>query len=146
MDNQDLNQRENSNEGESRYQDYTAEKRYDDNYYEKNDPGKSNSIIALITGILSLVFCCCSIFGLIPGILAIIFFSKAKKNGEESGMAIAGLVCAIIGIIFSIISTISWVKYGAFIYMIYSNPDLMQRMQTMETEELQKLILQMMNQ
>ncbi len=146
MDNQDLNQRENSNEGESRYQDYTAEKQYDNDYYEKNDPGKSNSIVSLITGILSLVFCCCSVIGLIPGILSIVFFARAKKNGEDSGMAIAGLVCAIIGIIFSIISTISWVKYGAFIYMISSNPDLMQRMQTMETEELQKLILQMMNQ
>ena len=60
-------------------------------------------------------------------------------------MGIAGLVCAIIGIIFSIISTIFWVNYGAIFYMIYSNPDLMQRMQTMETEEMQKLIMQMMN-
>ena len=75
MDNQDLNQRENGSEAESRYQDYTAEKRYDNDYYEKNDPGKSNSVIALITGILSLVFCCCSIIGLIPGILAIVFFA-----------------------------------------------------------------------
>ncbi|MBO4291775.1 MAG: DUF4190 domain-containing protein [Lachnospiraceae bacterium] len=145
MDNQDLNQRENSNEGESRYQDYTAEKRYDDNYYEKNDPGKSNSIIALITGILSLVFCCCSIIGLIPGILAIVFFARAKKNGEESGMAIAGLVCAIIGIIFSILSTMFWLSYGPVIYMISSNQELAQRFQTMDTEERNRLIMQMMN-
>ena len=145
MDNQDLNQRENSNEGESRYQDYTAEKQYDNDYYEKNDPGKSNSIVSLITGILSLVFCCCSVIGLIPGILSIVFFARARKNGEDSGMAIAGLVCAIIGIIFSILSTMFWLSYGPVIYMISSNQELAQRFQTMDTEERNRLIMQMMN-
>ena len=68
---------------------------------------KGISIAALVCGILGIV----GLFVTAHPVLAIIVFviavlgivfggigmSKAKKNGESSGLAIAGLVCGIVG-------------------------------------------------
>lgn len=66
-----------------------------------NRPPKTNgkAIAALVLGILSLVI---PYVGLILGIIAIVFASKAMRevsrtNEGGRGMAIAGLVCGIIG-------------------------------------------------
>ena len=58
-------------------------------------PGKGYAIASLVTGILSLL-CCIPI---ISSILAIVFFAVARRQGNKSGMAIAGLVCGIIGLV-----------------------------------------------
>lgn len=60
---------------------------------------KGLSIASMVLGIVSLVFCCipylsipCSIVGIILGGVSL----ATKKGGK--GMAIAGLVCSILGI------------------------------------------------
>ncbi|MCC3375014.1 DUF4190 domain-containing protein [Cohnella sp. REN36] len=64
-------------------------------------PAKTNSksIVAMILGIMSIVV---PYVGLIIGIVAIVFaalsFKELKRTGEQGrGMAVAGLVCGIIG-------------------------------------------------
>ncbi|PZE20200.1 DUF4190 domain-containing protein [Paenibacillus xerothermodurans] len=62
-------------------------------------PANSKSIAAMVLGILSIVI---PYIGLIIGIVAIIFsaisLKEIKRTGEQGrGMAIAGLVCGIIG-------------------------------------------------
>jgi len=64
-------------------------------------PPKTNakSVVALVLGIVSIVL---PYLGLLIGILAIIFaslsFKEIKRTGEQGkGMAVAGLVCGIVG-------------------------------------------------
>ncbi len=58
------------------------------------------NIATLVLGILSIVCCCFYGFiSIICGILAIIFFVLSKKNGTSNGMAVAGLICAIFGLV-----------------------------------------------
>lgn len=68
-------------------------------------PGKGIGIAGMILGIASLVCCCegiiagpCALIGLI---LSIVGVSKASKAGAKNGFAIAGIVCASIGLIFA---------------------------------------------
>ena len=86
-----------------------------DYYQEQNTPkgGNGMAIAAMIFGIASVVLCCtvflsipCSIVAII---LSIICISK-KKNGKA--MAIAGLVCGIIGLL----ATIGIIAYIIAIY------------------------------
>ncbi len=86
----------------------------------KNDQsmdGKSlgYSIASLVCGALS---CECCILSLYPflfmvpfvlGILGIVFSATAKKHKSNNGMATAGLICGIIGLIFSSILIIFWI-------------------------------------
>ncbi len=58
-------------------------------------PGKGMSIAAMVLGIVACVFCCyfffslpCAITGLVLGCMG---NSKAKRSGEKSGFAIAGI-------------------------------------------------------
>ena len=67
---------------------------------------KSNgyNIATLVLGILSIVCCCAyGVLSLILGALAIVFFIISKKKGTSNGMALAGLICAIFGILLGII-------------------------------------------
>lgn len=72
-------------------------------YHEPSNyqPPKTNgkSIAALVLGILAVVL---PYIGLIIGIIAIVFaniaFKEIKRNGDQGrGLAIAGLVCGIVG-------------------------------------------------
>lgn len=75
--------------------------------------GKTMSIVALICGIIgvsslfvaNIVYC---IIALVLAILGIIFGAIGMKqskaaNGKSSGMAVAGLVCGIVGTVFGVI-------------------------------------------
>ncbi|MBE7064895.1 MAG: hypothetical protein E7384_03660 [Ruminococcaceae bacterium] len=69
-------------------------------------PGFGLSIPGMILGILSTVFCCvfyvAPFFG-IPGlILSIISLVKGRAVKKTNGMAVVGLICSIVGILFSI--------------------------------------------
>lgn len=74
-------------------------------------PTSGKAVTSLILGILSLPMCFC--FGLpavLLGISAIVFAIVAKKDvsagrvgGASSGMAIAGLICGIIGLCMGLI-------------------------------------------
>lgn len=57
------------------------------------EPSKGMAIASLVLGILSLI-----VFPIITGTLGIIFGGIAKKNGNKSGNATAGIVCGIIGL------------------------------------------------
>jgi len=67
---------------------------------------KSNgyNIASLVLGILSIVCCCLyGVVSLICGILSIVFFVISKKNGNANGLAVAGLICAIFGLVLGLI-------------------------------------------
>ena len=63
------------------------------NYRTTMQPGKGFAIASLVCGILSF-FC----YGIVPGILAIVFGAVAKNKGCKDNMATAGIVLGIIGI------------------------------------------------
>lgn len=76
-----------------------------------NNGGKKGtdtySLVSMILGIASLVLCCC--INYVPfalGIAAIVLYAMAKKKGTANGMATAGLVCGIIGVVFGLISIV----------------------------------------
>ena len=66
-------------------------------------PGKGFAIAGMILGIVSF-FC----IPLITGILGIIFGAIAKSKGYRGGMATAGIVCGILGIIGWILMLLLW--------------------------------------
>jgi len=67
---------------------------YQQNYYAQAQPGKGAATGSLVCGIISVFFA-----GLILGIIAIAQGRKAKRLGYIGGMATAGIVLGIIGLI-----------------------------------------------
>jgi uncharacterized protein DUF4190 len=69
--------------------------------YPQPRTGNGKAIAALVLGILAIVFCWTSIFDVVFVALGVIFgvlgLSDAKRGGGGRGMAIGGLVCAIVG-------------------------------------------------
>ena len=65
--------------------------------------GKGLAIAAMVCGIVSF-FC----FGVILGILAVIFGGVAKSKGYKGGMATAGIVLGIIGLALYVLTLILW--------------------------------------
>lgn len=62
------------------------------------------AIGALILGICSIVFCCIWYVSLITGVVAIVLAVKAKKdNVGGQGMAKAGMICGIVGIVLAVL-------------------------------------------
>lgn len=61
------------------------------------------SIASLVLGIICIVCCCIDFLALVCAALAIIFaILDKKKNGKMNGMALAGLICGIIGAVISV--------------------------------------------
>lgn len=99
------------------YQDYTAniEPQVTTTVPVQSAENKDTNVLAIVSlvlGILSIVLGCCTgwigaLFG-IGGIICAVF---ANKQGE-TGLAKAGLICSIIGIVLGIIVTIS-----AFVFL-----------------------------
>lgn len=56
-------------------------------------PGKGLAIASMVCGIVSF-FC----FGIILGVLAVIFGAVAKNKGYTGGMATAGIVLGVVGL------------------------------------------------
>jgi hypothetical protein len=56
-----------------------------------------------VLGILGLVFCFVPFFGWVLAILGIIFgavgMNKANKVGRGKGLAVAGLICGVLGLL-----------------------------------------------
>ncbi len=100
MDNQNL-------QNNSNYQDNTTNMQYQtpppvpSNYQE---PNKTNvlAILGLIFGIVSIVTCCVWYLSAILGIAGIVCSILSKKNGK-SGMATAGIVCSIVGLVLCLV-------------------------------------------
>lgn len=70
-------------------------------------------IASLVLGIVSLVFGCfitgMQLIGVITGVVGIILGALARKREERRGIATAGLVCSIIGLVLSAIFYIACV-------------------------------------
>ena len=69
--------------------------------------GKGFAIASLVLGIVSF-FC----FAYIAGTLGIIFGITAKKKGYKGGMATAGIVCGIIGIVLYLLMLIGGILFS----------------------------------
>lgn len=74
----------------------------------ENKSGKTLSTVSLVLGIVSVVLCWLgwfTIISLVAGIVAIVLSVKGRKAnveaGEPTGMATAGLVLGIIGVVLS---------------------------------------------
>lgn len=65
--------------------------------------GNSKATVALVCGILAIVFSFIPIVGIILGIVAIVFAGKAVRMFGLSGKATGGKVCGILGIVFSVL-------------------------------------------
>ncbi|MFJ5625317.1 DUF4190 domain-containing protein [Peribacillus loiseleuriae] len=73
----------------------------------------SHSIISLIYGILSILI---PFIGLILGVIGVVLSRKAVKqiekiNDSGRGLAIAGLICSIVGIILQFLSVLSLILF-----------------------------------
>ena len=64
--------------------------------------GKGISVAALVLGIVSVVFCWNPLLGIPCGILGLVF-GIIGRNKSKNGMALAGLILGIIGLVISII-------------------------------------------
>ena len=82
--------------------------------YPQPKTGNGKAVAALVLGILAIVFFWTSVFDVILIALGIIFgclgLAESKRSGSGRGMAISGLVCAIIGALFATVFTV--VIYG----------------------------------
>ncbi len=112
--NEQYNQQYNQQYGQQPQNGYVQPEQYNAPYYnqqypqyvEKNEDGKGMSIASLVLGILS-VSCCCgswiiAILGLVFGIIS------KKKQPDNNGMAVAGIVLSAIGIALSIFTIIAY--------------------------------------
>ena len=107
----------NQNENPNVYEGATPSPGY---YFVDEQPKKTDGfgIAALIMGIISLLCCCLYPVAWFIGVLGIIFaIVSRKKMGSFSGMAIAGLVCSILG------TVISFFLLGSVILTIITDPE-----------------------
>lgn len=78
--------------------------------YPQPRTGNGKAIAAFVLGILAIVFCWTSIFDVVLVALTIIFgmlgLSDAKRGGGGRGLAISGLVCALVGAILATVLTV----------------------------------------
>lgn len=121
-------------EEERRNENYTGSgnTNYSNNYnmnqpqYSQNinnandDTQKVLAILSLIFGIISIVFfcsCCNTLFGIPALVLGIIYLSSKSSNKANKGLAIAGVICAGIAIIFSLVLSIG----------MFSSPEILEQ-------------------
>ena len=97
----------------------------------ENKSGKTLSTIAMVLGIVSVVFAWLgwlTLLGLVCGIVAIVLAVKGKKAsveaGEPTGMATAGLVLGIIGVVLSGIMVICIVACGSLSCAVLNATDV----------------------
>ena len=80
-------------------------------YYSPDNvpaPGKTQGIVALILGIISIVLSCCipyisaplSIAGIVVGIIGL---KKAKLVGEKNTLALIGTIISVVGLLIGIV-------------------------------------------
>lgn len=69
-----------------------------------NGGNKALSIVSLVLGILSIVFSCCcyGVLSVLFGAGAIVCAVISNKQGK-TGLAKAGMICAIVGIVLAVI-------------------------------------------
>lgn len=97
---------------------------------EKQSKNNALAYVSLVMGILSILLSCCYGIGIVFGIAGLICAIISRRKGG-AGVALAGLICSIVGMVFSVL-VIGVIVYS-FSY-VYSNPELMEEyMQLMES-------------
>jgi hypothetical protein len=70
------------------------------------------AVTSLVMGLLSIVVCWCSpLFSVLGIIFALMAFSQIKSNPSQQGgkgLAVAGLICSIAGIVFALAVGLVW--------------------------------------
>ena len=87
-----------------------------------NNMNYGNGIACMVLGIVSIVFGCTPLIGLICGIIAIIMNRKDIQMGFESSYHKAGLICGIIGVCLGAIALIYWIIWASALACVASNP------------------------
>ncbi|MCL2363421.1 MAG: hypothetical protein FWC71_02020 [Defluviitaleaceae bacterium] len=78
-------------------------------YYAK-PPAQGMAGTALGLGIVALIFPV-PFLGVILGFIGILLITSARKQGNSSGLATAGLVMTLVGTVLAILYTIVWVSF-----------------------------------
>ena len=82
---------------------------------------KEMAIVSLVSGIIGVVICCCSPFyGLAAGVLALVMGILSYKKAK-SGMAIAGIILAVVSFIIFILAIIAIILLGTASFMSMIN-------------------------
>lgn len=91
---------------------------YQDNITTPANKPDALAIVSLVAGILSIVLVCCTMYwAIIPAIVGIVCAVMSKKNNGKTGIATAGLICSIVGIVLAVIWTIIGVGALALVGM-----------------------------
>ena len=89
----------------------------------ENIETNNNSVISLTVGILSLFI---PFLGLILGVIGIVYSRIAfkqinKRNGKGTGLATAGLICSIVGVIIQLFMVLGYVAFFAITTEFHSD-------------------------
>ena len=80
-------------------------------YYGQQNQSYGFGVASLVCGILALISCCIWCTCVPLGVLSIVFGVLQLQKGTAKGMAIAGIICSVVGILLLIVLTI----YGNFL-------------------------------
>ena len=117
MDGQNFQNEQNTTEesvqATNNYQDYTANvEPVVTTTVEQPKQTNSLAVVSLVLGIISIVLGCCgSWIAIVLGIGGIVCAVMANKQGK-TGMAKAGLICSIVGIVLAIIVLIAAIVFS----------------------------------
>ncbi len=90
-------------------------------YSYNSEPQNSNTsngtaIASLVLGIVSIIAACFSpLVSLIAAIIGIVLANNSKKNFGPSGLAKAGMICSIIGIVLAVLMVILGIVAAGFL-------------------------------
>lgn len=94
-------------------------------YWQPSEPQHDYRIRTLIFGAVSFLFCQLPLIPVGTGIVAVVYASKSRKQGNGNNTAIVGMVLGIIGICVGAIATIYWAIYFlGILAMLYQETDL----------------------
>jgi len=69
----------------------------------------------MVCGIISIVFACCCGVGSILGIVGLVLSLVSRKGSSKlSGMALAGVICSAVGLLFSLVYVIYCIINGMY--------------------------------
>ncbi|MBN2851451.1 MAG: DUF4190 domain-containing protein [Clostridia bacterium] len=95
----------------------------DENNFVEPQEVKKNNTKAIVGFVCAIVgFLCCFPVGIVGLVFSIIALNEMRASGEEQsrGLAIAGIVIAVIGIIWQVVGLIA---YGTIVMSVINNPD-----------------------
>lgn len=88
------------------------------------NPNNGMAIGSLVCGIVGILLCCCCGVGAIVGAVGIVLavLSRKQNDGKFSGLAMAGLICSIVAVVFGA---------GYLIYSMVFSSDIMSQLEDM---------------